>query len=49
MSHYSHKGIPDEKFEADSSSSFGDMISQNFPPKKGTSLQIQLFTPGKWV
>ena len=49
MSHYIHKSIPDTKFEADSSFSFGDMTSQNFPPKKGTSHQIQLFTPGKRV
>ena len=34
MSHYSHKSIPDGKFEADSSSSFRDMMSQNFPRKK---------------
>ena len=27
----SHKSISDAKFEADSSSSFGDMTSQNFP------------------
>ena len=25
------------------------MTSQNFPRKKGTSHQIRLFTPGKWV
>ena len=37
VSHYSHKSIPDAKFEADSSSTFGDMTSQNFPRKKGTS------------
>ena len=49
MSHYGHKSIPDAKFESSSSSSFGDMTSQNFPQKKGTSHQIQLFTPGKWV
>ena len=49
MSHYIHKSIPDAKFEADSSSSFGDMTSQNFPRKKGTSHQIRLFTPGKRV
>ena len=49
MSHYSYKSIPDAKFEADSSSSFGDMMSQNFPWKKGTSHQIRLFTPGKQV
>ena len=39
--------MPYAKFEADSSSSFGDMTSQNFPQKKGTSHQIRLFTPGK--
>ena len=43
MSYYSHKSIPPTKFEADSSSSFGDMTSQNFPWKKGTSHQIRLF------
>ena len=37
MSHYIHKSIPDAKFEGDSSSSFGDMTSQNFPRKKATS------------
>ena len=31
MSHYNYKSIPDAKFEAGSSSSFGDMMSQNFP------------------
>ena len=46
ISHYSHKSIPDAKFEADSSSSFGDVMSQNFPRKKGTSHQIRVFTPG---
>ena len=30
MSHYSYKSISDAKFEAGSSSSFGDMKSQNF-------------------
>ena len=48
-SHYGHKSIPDAKFESDSSSSFGDMTSQNFPLKKGTSHEIRLFTPGKRV
>ena len=41
MSHYIHKSIPRAKFEADSPSSFGDMTSQNFPQKKGTSHQIR--------
>ena len=49
MSHYIHKSITHAKFEADSSSSFGGMTSQNFPRKKGTSHQIRLFTPGKRV
>ena len=49
MYHYVHKSIPDAKFEVDSSFSFGDMTSQNFPRKKGTSHQIRLFTPGKRV
>ena len=49
MSHYGHKSISDAKFESDSSSSFGDMTSQNFPRKKGTSQEIRLFTPGKRV
>ena len=49
MSHYCHKSIPDARFESDSSSSFGDMTSQNFPRKKGMSHEIQLFTPEKQV
>ena len=49
MSYYSHKSIPDAKFESGSSSCFGDMTSQNFPLKKGTSHEIWLFTPGKWA
>ena len=47
MSNYIYNSIPDAKFERDSSSTFGDMTSQNFPRKKGTSHQIRLFTPGK--
>ena len=39
-SHYGHKSIPDAKFESDSSSSCGDMTSQNFPRKKGTSHEM---------
>ena len=49
MSHYGHKSIPDAEFESDSFSSFGDMTSQNFPWKNGTSHEIRLFTPGKRV
>ena len=37
MSHYIHNSIPHAKFEADSSSSFEGMTSQNFHRKKGTS------------
>ena len=49
MGHYIYKSIPDAKFEVDSSFSFGDMTSQNFPQKKGISHPIRLFTPGKRV
>ena len=49
MGHYIYKSIPDAKFEVDSSSSFGDMTSQNFLQKKGTSHPIRLFIPGKRV
>ena len=50
MSHYIHTSIPNAKFEADSSSGFGDMTSQNFPRKKGGGThQIRLFTPGKRI
>ena len=49
MRNYIHKSIPDAKFEVDSSSRFGDITSQNFPQKKGTSRRIRLFTPGKRV
>ena len=40
MSHYGHKSIPDAKFESSSSSSFGDMTSQNFPLKRGTHIKV---------
>ena len=39
MGHYGHKNIPDAIFESGSSSSFGDMTSENFPWKKGTTYQ----------
>ena len=45
MNHYGNINIPDAKFKSDSSSSFGDIMSQNFPRKKGTSHEIRLFTP----
>ena len=49
MSHYGHKSISDAKFQFGSSSSFGDITSQNIPWKKGMSHQIRLFIPGKGV
>ena len=49
MSRYSHKSMPDAKFESGSLFYFGDMTSQNFSLKKGTSHRIRLFSPGKWV
>ena len=45
MSHYIHKSIPHAKFEADSSSSFGDMTSQNFTRKKGTVIEFSYLPP----
>ena len=40
MGHYIYKSIPDAKFEVDSSFSFGDMTSQNFPQKKEQVIQF---------
>ena len=37
MSYYSHKSMPDAKFEYGRFSIFGNMTSQNFSLKKGTS------------
>ena len=48
MSYFSHKSMPDAKFESGSLPSFEDMASQNFHLKKGTSRGIRIFTPGKW-
>ena len=45
MSQYSHESMPDAKFESGSFSSFGEMTSQNFPLKRGTSHKIRIFTP----
>ena len=45
MSHYSHKTIPDAKFEAGGSSSFGDMTSQNFPLKKKRVIRLGYLPP----
>ena len=49
MSQYSHGSMPDANFESGSISGFGDMTSQNFPLKRGTSHKIRIFTPGKWI
>ena len=49
MGHYIYKSIPDAKFEVEIPFSFGDMMSQTFPQKKGMSHPIRLFTPGKRV
>ena len=46
MSHYIQKRIPHAKFEADSSSSFGDMTSQNFPRKKSSNSAIYPWKTG---
>ena len=35
--------MPDSEFESGSLPSFGDMTSQNFPLKIGTSHKIQIF------
>ena len=41
IGYYGHTSIPYAKFESGSSSSFGEMTSQNFPLKKGTSHQVR--------
>ena len=45
MGHYTYKSIPDAKFEVDSSFSFGDMTSQNFPQKKGQVIRFDYLPP----
>ena len=45
MSQYNYEHMPDAKFESGSFSSFGDMTSQNFLLKRGTSHEIRIFTP----
>ena len=35
MTHYSHKSVPNAKFESGSFSIFGNMTSQNFTLKRG--------------
>ena len=49
ISHYSYKSMSDAKFEFGSFTSFGNMTSQNFPLKQGTSHRPWIFTQGKWV
>ena len=41
-----HESMLDAKFESGSFCSFGDMTSQNFPLKRGTSHKIRIFIPG---
>ena len=45
MDHYIHKSISDAKFEADSSFSFGDMTSQNFPKRRERVIQFGYLPP----
>ena len=45
VSHYSHKSMPDAKFESGSFPSFGDLTTQNFPLKKGRNHQILILPP----
>ena len=40
--------MTDTKFESGSFPNFGDMTSQTFPLKKGTSHRIRTFIPEKW-
>ena len=47
MGHYFYKSIPDAKFEVDSSFSFGDMTSQNFPQKEGNESSDSIIYPRK--
>ena len=47
MCHYIHKSIPDAKFEADSSFSFGDMTSQKFPSEEGNESSNSTIYPRK--
>ena len=45
VSHYDHKSIPVAKFESGSCHSFGDMMSQNFPRKKGKVIKFEYLSP----
>ena len=45
MGHYVYKSIPDAKFEVDSSFSFGDITSQNFPQKREQVIRFDYLPP----
>ena len=45
MGHYIYKSIPDTKFEVDSSFSFGDMTSQNFPQRREQVIRFDYLPP----
>ena len=47
MSVYIHKSIPDANFDADNSSSFGDMTSQNLSREKGNKSANSAIYPQK--
>ena len=47
MSHYNHKSLPDAKVEADSSSSFGDMMVTKFPSEEGNESSNLAIYPQK--
>ena len=45
MGHYIYKSIPDAKFEVNSSFSFGDMTSQNFPQRREQVIRFDYLPP----
>ena len=45
MGHYVYKSIPDAKFEFDSSFSFRDMTSQNFPQRREQVIRFDYLPP----
>ena len=47
MSNYSHKSIPDAKFEPDNSSSFGDTDVTKFPSEEGNKSSNSAIYPRK--
>ena len=48
MSHYSHKSMPDAKFESVNFSSLGDMTSQNFPLKRERVIEFKYLPVENW-